>query len=284
MTDQNDNGRSETARVDDLEPSQALQLNRSPIVVRYLAAVIMTVLAAIVAIGLDSQVTIPNLSLIFVIPVVVASVTVGLGPALCSAVLGALAYNFFLTEPRYSLEVEDPANIWAIGLLFVVGCITSAVASIARREADAASLLRQQAAVLRLYSREASSGYSTSIAANTANTLEALFRVPTVVILMSEAAENIIEKRGRIESLNEAETQAAQWSLANRRPVVAGVYPFDASRFDFWPVLTAAGRKAVIGLAFDPDERPTTPETLVEIVGNVFAIALDSQHVARRTH
>ena len=284
MTDQNDNGRSETARVDDLEPSQALQLNRSPIVVRYLAAVIMTVLAAIVAIGLDSQVTIPNLSLIFVIPVVVASVTVGLGPALCSAVLGALAYNFFLTEPRYSLEVEDPANIWAIGLLFVVGCITSAVASIARREADAASLLRQQAAVLRLYSREASSGYSTSIAANTANTLEALFRVPTVVILMSEAAENIIEKRGRIESLNKAEIQAAQASLANRRPVVAGVYPFDASRFDFWPVLTAAGRKAVIGLAFDPDERPTTPETLVEIVGNVFAIALDSQHVARRTH
>jgi len=284
MTDQNDNGRSETARVDDLEPSQALQLNRSPIVVRYLAAVIMTVLAAIVAIGLDSQVTIPNLSLIFVIPVVVASVTVGLGPALCSAVLGALAYNFFLTEPRYSLEVEDPANIWAIGLLFVVGCITSAVASIARREADAALLLRQQAAVLRLYSREASSGYSTSIAANTANTLEALFRVPTVVILMSEAAENIIEKRGRIESLNKAEIQAAQASLANRRPVVAGVYPFDASRFDFWPVLTAAGRKAVIGLAFDPDERPTTPETLVEIVGNVFAIALDSQHVARRTH
>ena len=284
MTHQNDDGRAETARVDDLESSQALQLNRSPIVVRYLPAVIMTVLATFVAVGLDSQVTIPNLSLIFVIPVVVASVTVGLGASLCSAVLGALAYNFFLTEPRYSLEVEDPANIWAIGLLFVVGCITSAVASIARREADAALLLRQQAAVLRRYSREASSGYSTSIVANTANTLETLFRVPIVVILMSETAENIIEKRGRIESLNKAEIQAAQASLANRRPVVAGVYPFDASRFDFWPVLTAAGRKAVIGLAFDPDERPTTPETLVEIVGNVFAIALDSQHVARRTH
>src|SRR5215475_9859928 len=202
MTTQNDGGRRETAPADDLEPSLALQLNRSPIIVRYLAALIMTGLATVVAIGFDNQVTIPNLSLIFVIPVVVAAVTVGLGPALCSAVLGALAYNFFLTEPRYSLEVEDPANIWAIGLLFVVGCITSAVASIARREADAALLLRQQAAVLRLYSREASSGYSTSIAANTANTLEALFRVPTVVILMSEAAENIIEKRGRIESLN----------------------------------------------------------------------------------
>jgi K+-sensing histidine kinase KdpD len=104
MTTQNDARRSETGRVDDLEPSQALQLNRSPIVVRYLAAVIMTALATSVAVGLDTKVTIPNLSLIFVIPVVVASVTFGLGPSLCSAVLGALAYNFFLTEPRYSLE------------------------------------------------------------------------------------------------------------------------------------------------------------------------------------
>src|SRR5262245_58334857 len=194
MTIQNDAGRSETARVDDLEPSQALQLNRSPIVVRYLAAVVMTALATVVAVGLDSTVTIPNLSLIFVIPVVVASVTVGLGPSLCSAVLGALAYNFFLTEPRYSLEVEDPAYIWAIGLLFVVGCITSAVASVARRKADDALLLRQQAAILRRYSREAASDHSRSIVSITADTLVTLFRVPTVVILISEAAENIIER------------------------------------------------------------------------------------------
>src|SRR5215475_15904222 len=172
MTIQNDAGRSETAHVDDLEPSQALQLNRSPIVVRYLVAVIMTALATVVAVGLDTKVTIPNLSLIFVIPVVVAAVTVGLGPSLCSAVLGALAYNFFLTEPRYSLEVEDPANIWAIGLLFVVACITSAVASIARAKADDALLLRQQAAVLRLYSCAVTSGHSRSIVPMTADALE----------------------------------------------------------------------------------------------------------------
>jgi K+-sensing histidine kinase KdpD len=281
MTTQNDAARSETERVDDLGLSQALQLNRAPIIVRYLAAVIMTALATTVAIGFDSTVTIPNLSLIFVIPVVVAAVTVGLGPSLCSAVLGALAYNFFLIEPRYSLAVDDPANIWAIGLLFVVGCITSAVASIARRKADDAVLLQQQATVLRRYSREAASGYSKSIASTTADTLETLFRVPTVVILISGSAENVIEKRGQIELLNQAETEAAQSSLENRRLVTAGVYPFDVSRFDFWPIVSPAGQKAVIGLAFDPDERPTTPGTLVEIVGSLFALALDSQHVAR---
>ena len=79
----------------------------------------MTAFATVVAVGVDTKVTIPNLSLVFVVPVIVAGVSLGLGPSLCSAILGALAFNYFLTEPRYSLAVDDPANIWAIGLLFV---------------------------------------------------------------------------------------------------------------------------------------------------------------------
>ena len=115
----------------------------------------MTAVATAVAVGLDSSVTIPNLSLVFVIPVVVAAVTFGLGSSLFSAILGALAYNFFLTEPRYTLMVDDPANIWAIALLFVVGCIASAVASTARRRADDVALLQRQATALQIYSRDA---------------------------------------------------------------------------------------------------------------------------------
>ncbi len=73
----------------------------------------MTGVATAVAVGVDSKVTIPNLSLIFVVPVIIAGVSLGLGPSLCSAILGAIAFNFFLTEPRYTLVVDDPANIWA---------------------------------------------------------------------------------------------------------------------------------------------------------------------------
>jgi hypothetical protein len=60
--------------------------------------------------------------------------------------------------------------------------------------------------------------------------------------------------------------------------VRSGVYPDLASRFDFWPVETAEGQNAVIGLAFDPDERPSAPDALVNIVGSVLALVLDRQH------
>ena len=58
-------------------------------VVRYLASFAMTAVATVVAVGVDSTVTISNLSLVFVVPVIIAGVSLGLGPSLCSAILGA---------------------------------------------------------------------------------------------------------------------------------------------------------------------------------------------------
>ena len=269
---------NELSQIEESDPFQVLRLSSAPIAVRYLAAVVMTAFATVIAVGLDNNVTIPNLSLVFVIPVVVAAVAFGLGPSLCSAVLGALAYNFFFTEPRYSLMVDDPRNVWAIGLLFVVGVIASGVASIARRRADDAALLMRQATILQLYSHDVVGADGARQAVSLAvTTLEELFHVPVVVMLMSQNTVAFREQRGEIELLD-VEMEAAQSSLATCRPVPAGIYPFDRSRFDFWPVSTPAGQQAVIGLAFDPDERPSKPAIPVETVGGVLALALDCRH------
>jgi hypothetical protein len=49
-------------------------------------------------------------------------------------------------------------------------------------------------------------------------------------------------------------------------------------------VETAEGQNAVIGLAFDPDERPSAPDALVNIVVRVLALVLDRQHGRRQMH
>ena len=251
-------------------------------VVRYLASFAMTAVATAVAVGVDSKVTIPNLSLVFVVPVIIAGVSLGLGPSLCSAILGALAFNFFLTEPRYTLVVDDPANIWAIGLLFVVGLVVSGVAFTSRQRATEAALLRRQATVLQGYSRDLVAADNTkAIVSITSQALAALFQVPVVVMLVTEGRVVSLERVGDIEP-KEAELEAARSSLANGTAVRGGIYPDLASRFDFWPVKTAEGQNAVIGLAFDPDERPSAPDALVNIVGSVLALVLDRQHARAR--
>ena len=168
--------------------------------VRYLAAIAMTAAATVVAIGVDSKVNIPNLSLVFVVPVIVAGVSLGLGPSLCSAILGALAFNFFLTEPRYSLAVDDPANIWAIALLFVVGLIASSVAFTSHRRATEAALLRKQASILQGYSEDVMAAHNLdAIISITSEALAALFRVPAIVILIAQGKVVSIKRAGGIE-------------------------------------------------------------------------------------
>ena len=251
-------------------------------VMRYLASFAMTALATVVAVAGDNTVTIPNLSLVFVVPVIIAGVSLGLGPSLCSAILGALAFNFFLTEPRYTFVVDDPANIWAIGLLFVVGVIVSGVAFTSHRRATEAALLRRQTIVLQGYSRDLVAADNTkAIVSITSQALAALFQVPVVVMLVSEDIVVSLGRVGDIEPRN-VELEAARSSLATGTVVRAGVYPNLGSRFDFWPVTTAEGQNAIIGLAFDLDERPSTPDTLVDIVRSILALVLDRQHLRAR--
>ncbi len=252
------------------------------VVVRYFASFAMTALATVVAVGIDSNVTIPNLSLVFVVPVIIAGVSLGLGPSFCSAILGALAFNFFLTEPRYTLAVDDPANIWAIGLLFVVGLIVSGVAFTSRQRATEATRLRRQATVLQGYSRDVVAADNTkAIVSITSQALAALFQAPAVVMLVTDGKVVSLERAGDAEP-QEAELEAARSSLATGTVVRGGVYPDLASRFDFWPVKTAEGQNAVIGLAFYPDERPSTPDVPINIVASVLALVLDRQHTRVR--
>jgi len=259
-------------------PATTVALDTDPLAsawVRYLASIAMTAAATIVAIAVDSRVHIPNLSLVFVIPVIIAGVGLGLGPSLCAAFVGALAFNFFLTEPRYSLAVDDPSNIWAIGLLFAVGLIASGVAFTSRRRAADAERLRVQATVVQRYSRDVTAADDVdSILSITARSLATLFRAPAVAMLVADDKVVSIKQAGDIE-LQEAELGAARSSLVTGSVVRGGVYPNETSRFDFWPVRTADGSNAVLGLAFDPDERPVAPDTAVETMANVLALVLD---------
>ena len=277
MAEVNSELRRDVTPMPDADPLSGVARSEAPAMVGYLASFAMTAIATVVAVGVDSGVTIPNLSLVFVVPVIIAGVGFGLGPSLCSAILGALAYNFFLTEPRYTLVVDDPANIWAIGLLFVIGLIVSGIAFTSRRRAMDSALLRWQTTVLQGYSRDVVTADNTkAIASITSSALAALFYVPAVVMLVAEGKVVSVERVGGVEP-QEAEFEAARSSLETGTVVRAGVYPALASRFDFWPVATAVGQ-AVIGLAFDPDERPSAPDTLVNIIGGILALALDRQH------
>jgi K+-sensing histidine kinase KdpD len=135
-----------------------------------------------------------------------------------------------------------------------------------------------QATVLQGYSREVMAAENLdAVVSITLQALVALFRVPAVVILIADGRVISIKRNGDIKP-EQAELEAAQASLATGTVSRGGVYPHLASRFDFWPVQTTKSQTAVIGLAFDPDERPPAPDTPVTVVASLLALVLDRQH------
>ena len=64
----------------DADPLLGSAPSEASAVVGYLASFAMTAVATVVAVGVDSEVTIPNLSLVFVVPVIIAGRWLRLGP------------------------------------------------------------------------------------------------------------------------------------------------------------------------------------------------------------
>ena len=264
-----------------------LRAERLPRWAAYGLSLVLVAVAAILAVVVDYLQAIPNLSLIFVLPVVVAAVSFGWGPALAAAVAGVFAYNFFLIAPRYTLNVADPANWWALALLLITAAILSAVAAQSRRRALDAARAGDQTAALQMLSRTlvAVAGRKGAAQAS-ADALARLFRAPAVILLREpEGLAEVARAGGGPHGpggVTEADEEAANWALATRTPTRGGAAPLDGAVYDFWPVVTPQRQEAVIGVSISLGEggRPDNPDRLVEIVSGYLAVALDREAYA----
>jgi K+-sensing histidine kinase KdpD len=242
----------------------------------YAASVALVALAALAAFIVDHVITAPNLSLVFVLPVIASAVAFGWGPSLVSALLSVAMFDFFFVEPRYTFQVANPTDLWALGLLLVVAAIASTVATESRRRALAAGRAAEQAEALHVLAHAViRSEPPEAVIGAAAVTLGRIFAAPAVILAETAGKLSPAASSGG-GALSPPDQEAAQWSLANGKPTRAETYPFDQAAFDFWPVLTPASRRLVLGvrLADSPRGRPADPERHVELVAGYLAAAL----------
>lgn len=83
----------------------------------------------------------PDLSedaLILLGGIVVCAIWCGRGPATFASVLSVLPFNFFFTEPRFSLSVNDPTYLLTFGVMLSAGLIVGTLAARTSEQARAA--------------------------------------------------------------------------------------------------------------------------------------------------
>jgi K+-sensing histidine kinase KdpD len=81
-------------------------------------------------------------SLIYMLPVVVAATQWGVGAGIVAAVAGAAAADFFFYPPLYTLWIRDPQNVVDLILFLLIALVTSNLA--ARLKNEAVALRRRE--------------------------------------------------------------------------------------------------------------------------------------------
>ena len=244
---------------------------------RYVVSALLVAAATVVALVVRNLIAAPNLTLIFVLPVIVAGVIFGWGPSLAAVILGVTAFDFFFTYPYFSLRIASPSDIWAAGLLLVVAAITTSVAAQSRRRAVEAALAAERAEALQKLAQVVIAARPrTEVLQAAADALHRIFEAPAAIFLREDGTLRRAAAAGgpRITPADEAAAEAA---LADRLHVRAESYPFDQSEFEFWPVAPTTGGGCVVGVAFaSAAERPERPERYVDVVSAYLAVALEA--------
>jgi K+-sensing histidine kinase KdpD len=81
-------------------------------------------------------------TLIYMLPVVVAATQWGIGPGIVAAVAGAAAADFFFYPPLYTFWIRDPQNVVDLVLFLLIAVVTSDLA--ARLKNEAVALRRRE--------------------------------------------------------------------------------------------------------------------------------------------
>ena len=95
-----------------------------------------------------------NLVMLYLLAVVIAALRLGFGPAVFTAVLSVVSFDFFFVRPYFSFAVEDTQYLVTFGGLMIVGMLISTLVSRARSQAEALKTREGQTNTLYALSRE----------------------------------------------------------------------------------------------------------------------------------
>lgn len=114
----------------------------------YAAAAGLVLLTTLALWALRGRLTPANASLVYILVILVVAVWLGTVPALLTALLSFISFNFFLLQPYYTLAVEDPRELLDLLLFLAAGLIAGRLAGYARQQAETSRQVSAEQVVL----------------------------------------------------------------------------------------------------------------------------------------
>lgn len=268
----------------DTEADQAppMPRTRQPLAWRdYLLALLATLLAAAVALGLSRVLELPNISLIFLAAVLVVAVRSSLGPALACAGLSFLAYNFLFIPPTFTLLIERQQDVLTLLFFLLMAALTGNLATRQRRQLQALRETQAETTALLELSRRLTA--ATDRQAVLAAAVQQFALWPQLdVSLLARSTDGVWKVEAGVQRLlAEQERAAADWSWLHDQPAGLGTGTLPGGRWWWWPLSGEEGPLALLGVS-PKDGTPLPPEQrrLIAALGQPLTQALARAQLA----
>lgn len=262
-------------------PRRMLSILQLRNLVPYLVGVGLVLAASLVSYAVANAVRRPDLTLIYLVAVVLAARRYGLWPSIWVSLLSMIAWDFFFTPPALSLYMSDDRDVFTLSIFMTVALIVSAMTSHIRLQNRQLGQQAANNAQLYAFSEDLSALKSVDEIADFAVTYVTSRLKRDVVLLLASrvaSATNTVypkdsagDKLGRLSHLDlEAEllvSELPQTSLGRD--------------FTFVPLMALRGRIGAMRIAGTRDNPilPSERQQITAILGQV-AIAIERNWLA----
>jgi K+-sensing histidine kinase KdpD len=208
-------------------------------------------------------------ALLYIPPVLVAALTVGLWPALATATLSTLAYNFYFTRPYHSFQISNPADVMTVAVLFLVALVTSRLAASIREQSRRAdSFAARNATIAGLARRLLSCSGEQQICDVAASQLAALFACQAVIVIRRDDMVRAVASAPVATVLGPGDEAAAASTIEANRAGGRGISRTKLTDWQFHPITSDNAVLAAAGLAREDGTLPIG-EAQLQLLGNL---------------
>jgi two-component system sensor histidine kinase KdpD len=189
------------------------------------------------------------IDMLLLVPVMIAASLLRTYAGLWAAGFAALAYNFFFTEPRFTLAINDPGDVITFVVLALVASVIGALAGKVRRQAEtSAGVARLNASLARFAGLLGGLSDRDSTAAVACREIGALLDVAAIIVNF-EGDGLTVRGNPAYPTLDLVDQAAARWTLERGEVTGRDTGTLNASDWQFHPLQTALGIMGALGVA-----------------------------------
>ncbi|MDP3816154.1 sensor histidine kinase KdpD [Pseudomonas sp.] len=247
----------------------------------YLMALLATLVAAAIALGLARLLELPNISLIFLAAVLVVAVRSSQGPALACAGLSFLAYNFLFIPPTLTLNIHRQEDVLTLLFFLLMAGLTGNLATRLRRQLQALRQTQAETSALLELSRKLTAATDRQAVLSAALQQFAPWH-GLEISLLARSHDGVWKVEAGVQRLlTEQERAAADWAWQHGQPAGLGTGTLPGGRWWWWPLSGEAGPLALLGVSpRDGGRLPAEQRRLLAALGQPLAQALERAQLA----